>query len=51
MATAIKTRKLSSTKKVDLTAQEPRKLSKTGRWLRDNPEGMFIIVNRKCVNQ
>ena len=51
METTVKTRRLGSTRKLDLTAQEPRKLSKTGRWLRDNPEGMFVIVNRKCVNQ
>jgi len=30
-------------------AQEPRRLSKAGEWRRNNPEGIFVIVDRKAV--
>ena len=50
MDTAVKTPK-SRTNRVDLNAQEPRRLTKAGQFMRDNPNGLFVIVNRKVVNQ
>ncbi|MDR2840945.1 MAG: hypothetical protein LBV75_06750 [Paludibacter sp.] len=32
-------------------AEQPRKLSKAGQWMRDHPDGIFVIVNRRAVNK
>jgi hypothetical protein len=31
--------------------QEPKRLSKVGQWMRDNPGGIFIVKDRRAVNK
>ena len=33
------------------TRTEPKKLSKIGQWLRDNPGGIIEVVDRRAVNR
>jgi len=41
---------METTKSVSVgTYREPQRLSKAGQWRRDNPEGIFTIVDRKAV--
>jgi hypothetical protein len=32
-------------------AEQPKKLSKAGQWMRENPNGIFVIVDKKAVNK
>ena len=49
--TAVRTTATGSTKKNRLDTNEQKKLSKAGQFMRDNPNGLFVIVNRAVVNQ
>jgi len=51
MKTVVKTQELSSTNTKSTNAQEPKKLSKLGIWMRDNPEGIFVVLDRRAVNK
>jgi len=31
--------------------QEPKRLSKAGQWLRDNPGGILTVIDRRAVNK
>jgi hypothetical protein len=31
--------------------QEPKRLSKAGQWLRDNPGGIITVIDRRAVNK
>ena len=31
--------------------QEPKRLSKAGQWLLDNPGGIGVIIDRRAVNK
>jgi len=33
------------------TYQEPKRLSKIGQWMRDNPGGMITVIDRRAVNK
>ena len=33
------------------TYQEPKRLSKAGQWRRDNPGGIYEIIDRRAVNR
>ena len=33
------------------TYQDPKRLSKAGQWLRDNPGGMLTVIDRRAVNR
>jgi hypothetical protein len=33
------------------TQKEPKKLSKAGQWMRDNPGGMFYVKDRRAINR
>jgi hypothetical protein len=49
MATAVKTKSVGSIKR---TRKEcPENLSKAGKWAMENPNGIFVIVNRRAVNK
>ena len=53
METVIKTQKAGTTKKqpASVQYQEPKRLSKLGQWMRDNPGGIGYIVDRRAVNK
>ena len=55
MATTIKTQSSNTAKKQSTNTnkeyQEPKRLSKAGQWLRDNPGGIFIVKDRRAVNR
>jgi len=53
MATAIKTQTVDSTRKQSANGQyqEPKRLSKVGQWMRDNPGGIGYVVDRRAVNR
>jgi len=45
----VKAQKFSTIKR---TRKEcPENLSKAGRWMQENPNGIAIIVNRRAVNR
>ena len=33
------------------TYQEPKRLSKIGQWMRDNPGGIYEVKDRRAVNR
>jgi len=49
----IKTKKVGDAKKQSANGQyqEPKKLSKLGRWMRDNPGGILEYVDWRAVNK
>jgi hypothetical protein len=53
MATAVKTKSTDSARKQskNVPYQEPKRLSKAGQWLRDNPGGIFIVKDWRAVNK
>jgi hypothetical protein len=30
---------------------EPKRLSKAGQWMRDNPGGIIVVLDRRAVNK
>ena len=40
-----------ATEKQPTTYQEPKRLSKIGQWMRDNPGGMITVIDRRAVNK
>ena len=52
MKTALKTQSQPEheTQKVAGT-QESKRLSKAGQWMRDNPGGIGVIIDRRAVNR
>jgi hypothetical protein len=54
MATADKTKSSAPAKKQKETAigaPEPKRLSKVGQWMRDNPGGILEYVDWRAVNK
>jgi len=53
MATAIKTKAVGAKRKqpASVQYQEPKRLSKAGQWLRDNPGGILEYVDWRAVNK
>ena len=52
MATALKTKNNKpKTKVVATQSEEPKRLSKFGQWMRDNPGGIGIVIDRRAVNR
>ena len=48
MNTSIRTQSLGATTQ---KSQEPKRLSKVGQWMKDNPNGIFIVTDRRAVNK
>ena len=38
-------------KKQDLNVPESKRLSKAGQWRRENPDGIFKVIDWKAVNR
>ena len=51
MKTVVKAKELGSTNVKSTSTQEPERLSKLGIWMRDNPEGVFVVLDRRAVNR
>jgi len=54
MATAIKKKSSQTARIVKMQSteyQEPKRLSKIGQWLRDNPGGIITVMDRRAVNR
>jgi hypothetical protein len=54
MATAVKTRPSGAAKNRKETTNgvpEPKRLSKLGEWMRDNPKGILEYVDWRAVNK
>ena len=54
MATALKNKTQSTLRvksKTTIEYQEPKRLSKVGQWMRDNPGGIIIVKDRRAVNK
>jgi uncharacterized phage-like protein YoqJ len=55
MATAAKTKKEGTAKRrqpeVTQNGETPKRLSKIGQWMLDNPEGIIIVHDRRAVNR
>ena len=41
----------AKTQSENATQEEPKRLSKAGQWLRDNPGGMFEYVDRRTLHR
>jgi len=49
MATTLKSQSFGSVRR---TREEcPENLSKAGKWMQENPNGIAVIVNRRAVNK
>jgi len=50
---AININVMKTTKSVNAASayREPERLSKAGQWRRDNPGGIFVVVDRRAVNK
>jgi hypothetical protein len=51
MRTAVKTLETDSMNVKSKNTKEPKRLSKAGIWRRDNPGGMFVVLDRRAVNK
>ena len=52
MATAVRDVKSQKFSAIKQTRKEsPENLSKAGKWMQENPNGIAIIVNRRAVNR
>jgi len=53
METVTKTKTASATRKQSMNGQyqEPKRLSKLGQWMRDNPGGILEYVDWRAVNK
>ena len=53
MEAAVKTQANGDAKKQSesATQEEPKKLSKLGQWMRDNPGGLFYVKDRRAINR
>ena len=53
MATLTKTQTADAARKqhTGVPNQEPKRLSKLGQWMRDNPGGIGYVVDRRAVNR
>jgi len=54
MATAVKKKSSQAARTVKMQPkeyQEPKRLSKIGQWLRDNPGGIITVMDRRAVNR
>ena len=54
MAAAAKTQSpdtAKSQKKQTVSVPEPKRLSKAGQWRRDNPSGIFKVIDWRAVNK
>jgi hypothetical protein len=49
MATTVKQSNLGKT--TQKVASQPKRLSKVGRWMRDNPGGIIKVIDRRAVNR
>jgi len=50
MATAVRNSAQSATR-TRTEYQEPKRLSKLGQWMRDNPDGIGVVMDRRAVNR
>jgi len=54
MEAAVKTQSSGTAKRQDTqttSGSEPKRLSKVGQWMLDNPGGIFIVKDRRAVNR
>ena len=53
METVTKTKAADVARKqqANVLNQEPKRLSKVGQWMRDNPGGIGYVVDRRAVNR
>ena len=54
MATAVKTQSSVPTKrqrKQLMSVPEPKRLSKIGQWMRENPGGIATVIDWRAVNK
>ena len=54
MATAVKTQSSDTAKRrrtQPVSVPEPKRLSKAGQWMRDNPHGIFEVRDWKAVSR
>lgn len=49
MRTAIRTQEFASVRRI--RRESPENLSKVGKWMQENPNGIFQIINRRAVNK
>jgi hypothetical protein len=55
MATALKKQPAAATErrqpKVQQNSEQPKRLSKAGQWMRDNPNGIGTVIDWRAVNK
>ena len=54
MATAVKTQSPTTAKKQKkqpISVPKPKRLSRAGQWRRDNPNGIFKVIDWRAVNK
>ena len=51
MKTAVRTQEFGAANAQTPNTQTPKKLSKAGQWMRDNPKGIIEYVDWRAVNR
>jgi len=51
METAVRTQELGIANAQVQEIREPKKLSKLGQWMLDNPGGLFYVKDRRAINR
>ena len=51
MQTAVRTQEFGVTNARTPNRREPKRLSKAGQWMRDNPKGIFEVIDWRAVNK
>jgi len=51
MATALKNKLPGSIVPIQSEVQKPKRLSKAGQWMRENPHGIFEVRDWRAVNR
>jgi len=51
MQTAVRTQEFRTANTEALNTKEPKRLSKAGQWMRDNPDGVIEVIDWRAVNK
>ncbi|MCL2041868.1 MAG: hypothetical protein FWG84_07510 [Bacteroidales bacterium] len=51
MVTAVKKQSSDTAKRQTISVPEPKRLSKIGQWMRENPGGIGYVIDRRAVNR
>ncbi len=51
MRAAVRMQEFGAISVQTVSTKEPKRLSKLGQWMRNNPGGIITVIDRKAVNR